>query len=496
MATASSSPLSQTTHLRSTLLAALLAPVLATSPALAAGPSPDVPAGFVADVLVAGQIDGITPRLEAIRNPAYGSGIITAAAIDGIVTVRRITSASIDVLSSFSVGSSDAAVFDAAFDTTGILGGELLISVRTDLEGRSTIFRVAPDGSVQSVGDFGGPTNHLIFLLAPVTGDTALPDGIYLFDASYGPEGASSIWRLNPGGAAQELAFNSVVDDPAGRIDMDIRGLSHDAAGQFGGGLVVCDADANNSATSGIYTLDDQLQWDAIIGPQPVDDAYFRDLEIAFGGALGDGAFVVDGTSDTIDIVGPDGSRTVFASGFEFSSQYVFAPGGAASLTIDPSGDVLYAADDAGIHRIRVAGDEPGPQIVATEPRREVVHVDSGGLTVFRLIWSEPIEFAAGDIVVTDATGAALDASVTGSGTAFTLVSLAAPLQNGELFLTVEDAARSVANDRPVDGDADGVAGGDASLRFRHECRADIDGSGEISLGDLLSVLAAWGPCP
>ena len=56
-----------------------------------------VPDGFVVEVLH-DQIDGSTPHLEVIRNPAYGSGVVAASCDGGIVTVLRLSHSSIDVM--------------------------------------------------------------------------------------------------------------------------------------------------------------------------------------------------------------------------------------------------------------------------------------------------------------------------------------------------------------------------------------------------------------
>jgi len=57
----------------------------------------NVPPGFAVDVLL-NQIDGSTPRLEAISNPAFGFGVIAADITNGVLTVKRISQSSLDVL--------------------------------------------------------------------------------------------------------------------------------------------------------------------------------------------------------------------------------------------------------------------------------------------------------------------------------------------------------------------------------------------------------------
>jgi len=60
-----------------------------------------IPPGFAYDKLL-DQIDGTTPRLEAISNPAYGYGVVAASIDNGILTVKRISYSSVEVLEAVS----------------------------------------------------------------------------------------------------------------------------------------------------------------------------------------------------------------------------------------------------------------------------------------------------------------------------------------------------------------------------------------------------------
>jgi len=60
------------------------------------------------------------------------------------------------------------------------------------------------------------------------------------------------------------------------------------------------------------------------------------------------------------------------------------------------------------------------------------------------------------------------------------------PLTLGAYDITVRDTARASANNAPIDGDNDGVAGGDASVTVTHVCNADlVEPAGLLDLSDI-----------
>ncbi|MFI4917576.1 MAG: hypothetical protein ACIAS6_13860, partial [Phycisphaerales bacterium JB060] len=63
--------------------------------------------------------------------------------------------------------------------------------------------------------------------------------------------------------------------------------------------------------------------------------------------------------------------------------------------------------------------------------------------------------------------------------------------------VTIADSLRSIATGEQLDGDRDGIAGGDAELMFTHACRADFDGDGELTIFDFLAFQNAFDAgCP
>ena len=87
------------------------------------------------------QLDGKTPRLEAISNPAYGSGVIAASVDEDILRVLRISQSSVTLLTSvteFPGVPGRVSAFDIRFDRTGLFENQLYVSVIMDMHFETT----------------------------------------------------------------------------------------------------------------------------------------------------------------------------------------------------------------------------------------------------------------------------------------------------------------------------------------------------------------------
>ncbi|MCA9310178.1 MAG: hypothetical protein KDA21_03175 [Phycisphaerales bacterium] len=465
-----------------------------------------VPPGFAVDTLIAGQIDNVTPRIEAVRNTAYGQGVVAAAVSNGILTVLRISQGSVDTLATRNVASG-AVVFDLRFDTTGLLGHRLIVSVVNESQtsggnlANTELVLVEPNGSTSILGPTGGGGDGLGFYLDLTSGSGGYTPGAYLVDLvgdALDPLGGSSLWLLDGALSFSRLAQNSV---PAGRGDIDIRGLEFDRSGAFGGLLYLVDADANASTNCLIYTLNSSLVWTPFNSNASTNVRYYRDMAMSPGGALGQYIYVVEARQDVVQRVAPNATDEVFASGFDFSAQYDFDAGGAASLSIDDTGNILYVADDTGIYRIRAAETTPGPTIIAVEPNCGGGTLNSpAGEGTARVIFSEAVSFSASDISVLDGGLSPVGFSVSGGNTQFMLISFAAPLFDDTYTILIADTVVSVSTGAALDGDDDGDAGGDATIMLTHtrpRCDGDANGDGAIDFTDLNEVLANWNTmCP
>ncbi len=139
----------------------------------------------------------------------------------------------------------------------------------------------------------------------------------------------------------------------------------------------------------------------------------------------------------------------------------------------------------------------PGPRLLTHQPDLSVN--DAAGVQQAKLYWSEPVTISTSDINVITADGTAqpVPFTVDGSGTQVTTITftglpsepdtgLPVPLRLGDYEITVRDTARASANNAPIDGDNNGVAGGDASVTVTHVCNADLaDPLGQLDLSDI-----------
>ncbi len=144
-----------------------------------------------------------------------------------------------------------------------------------------------------------------------------------------------------------------------------------------------------------------------------------------------------------------------------------------------------------------------GPTLLTHQP--DAPNNNAAGLEEACLYWSEPVTIAATDLVVLDMAGAGLGVpvQVSGSGTQVTTVTFTGapggadtgapvPLMEGTYAITVLDSARATANNRPIDGDGDGVAGGSVTVNVINDCFADCDGNGALNVDDIDCFVASF----
>jgi hypothetical protein len=139
----------------------------------------------------------------------------------------------------------------------------------------------------------------------------------------------------------------------------------------------------------------------------------------------------------------------------------------------------------------------PGPTILTHQPDHGVT--DPDGVTTARIYWSEPVTAGVPDIAVEldDGSGLAVPFTVSGSGTPVTTVTFTGPpggadtgqptpLTVGAYTIRVKDTARATSNNAPIDGDENGIAGGEAVVRVIHTCGADLaEEAGLLDLSDI-----------
>lgn len=113
------------------------------------------------------------------------------------------------------------------------------------------------------------------------------------------------------------------------------------------------------------------------------------------------------------------------------------------------------------------------------------------GVNSTRLAWSDQIQFTDADVVVVDSSAQKVPFVVSGSGSALMLISLKSTLLNDDYTITIGDSVQSIFG-VPIDGNGDGIAGGDAVFSLRHRLRHDSDDDRDIDLIDFAALQAIY----
>ncbi len=74
------------------------------------------------------RLDGVSKRLEAVRNPAYGTGVVAAGVDNGILKVYRISNGNIETIATKSGYPSTCWVESMRIDWAGC-GGIIIIAM-------------------------------------------------------------------------------------------------------------------------------------------------------------------------------------------------------------------------------------------------------------------------------------------------------------------------------------------------------------------------------
>ncbi|MFI4917711.1 MAG: hypothetical protein ACIAS6_14555 [Phycisphaerales bacterium JB060] len=476
-----------TTPITTTITLAALTITLAPAAALA---QPEVPDGFTIR-RIAPLLDGVRPQLSAIDDAGgFGIGVVTSVVRDGLVTVRLIEpSGRIVVIAVFGEPGPNAAVRRIRFDESGELGGGLFATLDNlpgDGSGKTVIVSIDVDGGVEelyrSASFAEGETYDFEISIISSMG---VEPGLTLLDYN-----SFNGTRLSTFGPDFQLTVTNPNSLPPGRPDTDVEGMRRDTSGRYGGGILLADSNDADRFTAlwelrdvdggGVYRrIGSSTTWSV---------RRYGDLDLAAGGPLGETAYVTNLTTDVVEAVDPDGTHTTWATGFT----------GIDALSISPDGESMYVADQSGVWLIRASGSEPGPVVLATDPSTPTGSTLSGApVTSLRVIFNEPVDFVDADVTITNNAGDPVAFDASGSGSQFMLIGLGEPLDGDAYTVTISEEVTSVTTGEALDGDRDGVAGGDAELIFTHACQADFDGDGSLTLFDFLAFQNAFDAgCP
>jgi hypothetical protein len=423
--------------------------------------------------------DGQTPRLEAIRNPSYGYGIISANLDNGILKVFRINNSSLDLLGTHSGYPSTSDTFTVCFDRTGLYDNKLHVSVVYGSNLVTTdILEVLENGTITVKATKGNTTDALAFSFDFTSGEHGYLSGTYLEDRHIG--NGTSLYHMGADYTLTRLKQNWL---PSGRTDMDVQQIKFDPTGRYNFYLTMIDSDDNDNKAI-IYQLKPNLGWIQLTTAKTLSQCFYKDMCFSRGGSFGEELYVTDRVTNTVMTVDPNGIHEVFASGFN----------AVESITIDETGEFMYVSDYDGIWQIRIGTIKPGPQIIMQEPKVPYDDVFTGesGVSSVRFLWNEEIQFTNSDVEILNENGESVILSVSGSGSKFMIIAFGDILLNDKYTITIKDTVTSVATNNSIDGDKDGYAGGDAVIILEHRERMDSDNDNNIDLYDLAELAEKW----
>ncbi len=292
-----------------------------------------VPLGFAVE-----QWSSLKPgNMDFIANPEYGTGIMGT-------TIRNTASAGEEVLLwRFSAGGEELfaripanlvkAVSTVRFDQTGRFGNKLFVAISAGPVGRRTtrVVIVEPNGEFRdAINIYDGNSTQASI-------EFSSPAGAYIYDAD-GDQG-HSFYRLDESFQLHSIASHAIPPD---RSDIDLIDLKFDSTGKYGGLLTLSDTDLNHDELSGLYQLQANGAWQALVPPTSVRKHQFQGIAFSNAGPLGSALYVADALTDNIWVVTPKGAIEAFAVGFTNPRRVVIGPQGAD----------MWVADQTGLYRI------------------------------------------------------------------------------------------------------------------------------------------------
>lgn len=296
---------------------------------------------FVVEQVAAVNGDGI-PKLEAVRNPAYGEGVVAGAVDQGFLVLTRHSGTESSDLVRVGPFNEGAELVTIRFDTTGQFGNQLLVSLVHDGgsgggNAVTDILAIDAAGRARRLESIGSADNPVTLNLAVSDGSWGYRAGLYLQDRNL--MHGSPLYFLD---RSLEL---SIIDKnllPDGRTDIDVQDMLFDPTGLYSSQLILSDCD-DHDQLSGLYVLGQRLRWRELVRLEPTSEVAFGQLAFSAGGAFDLSLYVVERIGRRVVKVSPTGGLEDFATGFD-------AP---ESITVGADGKEMYVSDRGAIYRIR-----------------------------------------------------------------------------------------------------------------------------------------------
>ncbi len=295
-------------------------------------------------------------RLEAIRNPDYGHGVVVAYIDYTTLKVLRVNDTSVELLASesgFETKDFPPEVGTVRFDITALFGGGLFISVwedadRSNVDGAEStvLLRISPNGAVENVGRFGKASHPLRLRFDFTTGGAGYAPGAYLDDW----HNSARVYRMGA-----DFILTRLADDAsaASHRVLSARGVEFDQTGRYGRYLTTTESSWYKQPVTVISQLLPDLTWVDLTAPISPAKRFYGDLAFSTGGTFDQRLYVTDIVTDSVMAVDPDGAHTEFASGFDQ----------VGSISISDDGERMYVSDINGVYCIRPVNTGTGQAI-------------------------------------------------------------------------------------------------------------------------------------
>jgi hypothetical protein len=130
--------------------------------------------------------------------------------------------------------------------------------------------------------------------------------------------------------------------------------------------------------------------------------------------------------------------------------------------------------------------------LVCPRTIEHTVHTDENAISQMKVVWNEPVNVTAADISVVDENGNAVTFAADTSDPRVTVIMFDKPLIYNRYQVTFFDTITSAATNAKIDGDDDGLPGGNAVFYIEHRHRTDLDNTNRTDIKDLYLFARFW----
>ncbi|MCA9279533.1 MAG: hypothetical protein H6815_01115 [Phycisphaeraceae bacterium] len=297
---------------------------------------PEVPAGFRIDPFA-----NVTVRDMVWGSSANGfSSDIYATSGDGIITIDSAGN-----VTPFTTTDPLMIPTGIAFDTSGQLGGDLLICENQT----GNVKRIAAIGLVTTIATINIASNGLTDLLMGPSVGAGYGFDIYVSHSAESGGDPGRVFRMTTAGSMSTLTVSNATTPT---------GITFASGGTFGAAtLLMLDA-ANYTQLDGkVWTIAPGGTTNNLTpaGSTPLFDPV--SLSQAPGGAFGSLVYISDFATDNIYQMDDTGNVTLFGTGFCFAG----FPDYNGDMLFSQSGDVMYVASRFVVYRVMQGTQPPEP---------------------------------------------------------------------------------------------------------------------------------------